>query len=241
MRPNLSFDVRRVLLKFCSLMKPLTLFSFGLLLIVGTAFPQWRSATAPLPQPKPHLTRAPVRPDLAAPALTGQLIGFVLTPVVAPLTGIVIETYFYEGQFVHKGQLLAKLWLRAQNELEYVSAPQDGIVTHADVHIRELWPAAKPLLSLANPTRLHVRLMPSHHASAPHVHTHDSLHIRLATGSAGAVSGKVVQLDSPDKAPTTLTLQLARPIAGAVVGSALVMTPATVPAPRFTNKLATRL
>lgn len=214
-------------------MKRVALSSIGVLLIVGTILPWRRPEVTPQLEAKLQPSSALVRHDLAASALAGELIGFELTPVRAAVTGILLETYFYEGQFVQKGQLLAKLWVRAHDELAYVSAPQSGVITHANAPIREVWPAAKPLLSLTNPTRLHVRLTRRALSAVGLVQLHDSLSLQLANGSAAAVPGQVVQLDTSAEGVRMLTLQLTRPLAGAVAGSAVVITRAAAPKERL--------
>ncbi|OUJ71740.1 efflux RND transporter periplasmic adaptor subunit [Hymenobacter crusticola] len=219
-------------------MKLLATLSFFLFLVVGTAFPLWLPVQEPLSTAK-ATSVIPSHQDLAGPVLAGELIGFVSTPVMAPVTGIVLETYFYEGQFVHKGQVLVKLWVRAANGQEYVSAPKDGVITHFYARIRELWPVAKPILTLADPTQLHVRLKPSSPASVSHFHAHDNLYVQLATSSSATVPGKVAQLDFPAKAPATLRVHLAKPLAGARPGSALFITSAAGPVLKVSKKIAT--
>jgi hypothetical protein len=218
-------------------MKRFAFFLVPLLLMVGAVFSGWQPDAAFQAKATSYHSPTNARQDLT-PAVNGQLLGFALTPVTTPVTGIVLETYFYEGQVVQQGQLLAKLWVRSTNDRAYVTAPQSGVITHAHVLIREVWPAAKPLLSLANPTRLHVRLTPS--ASVPPVRLHDRLFLQLASGSTVAVPGQVMQLDVPGMTHRALTVQLTRPLCGAVPGSALIIRRATALAPQIVTTLASK-
>jgi len=217
-------------------MKRVAFSAVGLFLVASTTFSWWHPR-ASQSEAKPHLTFT--HQQSRSSLQLGELTGFELTPIKAAVTGIVVETYFYEGQFVQKGQLLAKLWVRPQNEVAYVTAPQPGVVTDAHVAIREPWPADVPLLWLTNPTRPHVRLTPGASASATRVQLHDRLSLQLANDSAATALGQVVQLD-PSANPI-LTLQLAAPLAHAAVGSALLITPAAAPTTQLASTRETQL
>jgi hypothetical protein len=208
-------------------MKLLLLVLFCCFLVVGSAFPLWLPVKAPFPQAQLG-GATPNSTGSGATTYPVALIGFVSTPVAASVTGVIIELYFYEGQFVRKGQVLAKLWVRAANAPEYVSAPKEGIITHRYALIRTQWPAAKPLLTLADPTQVRVRLAPSLLA-ALHLRPNDSVYVRLAASPAVAVRGKVLHLGSAEDASLTATLQLAKPVVGATTGAALFITPIRVP------------
>jgi|GEM_PF-6207285 len=200
-------------------MKFFTLLVSVTFLAVGSAFPIW----LPLPQTDNHLHLAPAAPPAPTPAakaaLTTQLVGFVSTPLAPAAPSILAETYFYEGQYVRRGQVLAKLKVRGSGAVAYLNAPHDGVLSRALVSAGELLTPQTPLTTLTDQTRPRLRL-----AAVPTraLHPGDSVQVRLVTGSA-PVRGAVLRWDAPQGAAPELLLQLRKSVTGATVGSALAL------------------
>lgn len=197
-------------------MKFLVAFTLFTLLTLGTAFSQ------PRPQTTYFSGATPARPAArvalkAAPQTVSRLVGFVASPIVAAAPSVLVESYFYEGQYVRRGQVLAKLRVRSSNAIAYLNAPHDGVLARAQVQVGELLTAQTPLTTLTDQTRLLVRLNP---AAAQQLHPGDSVQVALANTLGAPVRGKVMGWNGTTAKPE-LQLQLRKSVAGAAVGTAL--------------------
>ncbi|GAA3956006.1 HlyD family secretion protein [Hymenobacter algoricola] len=187
---------------------------------VGSVLPVWLPLPLParFPAAQPALLVRHVSPA-AAPAAS-QLVGFVSSSVAASAPSLLREVYFYEGQYVRRGQVLAKLRVRATKASAYLTAAHDGVLSRARVAVGEVLTPQVPLATLTDQTRLLVRLHP---AAARHLHAGDSVQISLVSTPAAAVRGKITAWQDAASPTPLLTLQLHRSLAGAAIGVSLLV------------------
>ena len=197
----------------------------------GSLLPVW----LPLPPLTPTHSPLPVLPVAAVNARSAEAVshleGFVTSPVAVAAPSVLTDVYFYEGQYVRRGQVLAKLKVRPTNAVAYLNATHDGVLARAGAAVGDLLLPGTPLTTLTDQTRLLVRLHP---VAARHLHPGDSVHISLANSGGPAVRGKITGWTAAGKAAPLLTLQLRRSLAGAAVGVPLTVAtaqPAGLPAP----------
>ncbi|PJJ59243.1 HlyD family efflux transporter periplasmic adaptor subunit [Hymenobacter chitinivorans] len=153
----------------------------------------------------------------AAPQTVSRLVSFVASPIVATAPSVLVESYFYEGQYVRRGQVLAKLRVRSSNAITYLNAPHDGVLARAQAQVGEVLTPQTPLTTLTDQTRPLVRLHP---AAAQQLHPGDSVQVTLANTLGAPVRGKVTGWGGTTAKPE-LQLQLRKSVAGAAVGTAL--------------------
>jgi hypothetical protein len=202
-------------------MKFLVSFAVLTVVVVGSAFPVW----LPLPQHEPlqavqtrlSLTQSDSKTVPPAAAVS-RLVGFVSSPVAAMVPSILVENYFYEGQYVRRGQVLAKLRVRSTGATAYLNAPHDGVLSRAQAQVGELLTPQTPLTTLTDQTRLLVRLYPAPKG----LHPGDSVQVSIAHTSGAAVRGKITEWSAANTGPK-VKLQLRKSVAGAAVGSPLTV------------------
>ncbi|UOQ74677.1 HlyD family secretion protein [Hymenobacter cellulosilyticus] len=168
-------------------------------------------AKAPAAQP---MTKLRVK---ATPQTASRLVSFVASPIAVVAPSTLVESYFYEGQYVRRGQVLAKLRVRSSNAIAYLNAPHDGVLARAQAQVGEMLTPQTPLTTLTDQTRLLVRLHP---AAAQRLHPGDSVQVALANTLGAAVRGKVTGWSGTTAKPE-LQLQLRKSVIGAAVGTAL--------------------
>ncbi|RYU82107.1 HlyD family efflux transporter periplasmic adaptor subunit [Hymenobacter persicinus] len=188
---------------------------------VGSALPIW----LPLPQQPSTpvvptaLTLTPVSTNPAAPEAS-QLVRFVTSPVAVPTPSILTDLYFYEGQYVRRGQVLAKLKVRATKAVAYLNAAHDGVLSRPQLSVGELLTPDAPLTTLTDQTRLLVRLHP---AVASRLHPGDSVQVSLASAPGAPVRGKITSWTSAGPAAPLVAVQLRKSVAGASAGASLLL------------------
>ncbi|MCB2377774.1 HlyD family efflux transporter periplasmic adaptor subunit [Hymenobacter sp. BT635] len=202
------------------------------LLLLAATIVSFAASIGPRPRPQqlrstpPALAIAPVAPK-PNPQAVSRLVGFTTTTITASAPSTLVELYFYEGQYVRRGQVLAKLRVRSSNAVAYLNAPHDGVLARAQAPVGEVLTPQVPLTVLTDQTRLLVRL----HPASLSLHPGDSVQVAIAHANGASVRGKITEWHEAGATPT-ITLHVRKSVAGAVVGAPLLVA-ATPAGPRL--------
>ncbi len=154
----------------------------------------------------------PSSPIAPADPTTVRVLGLVGTggmdPVPAHVTGRVRQLFFTGGEYVHRGQLLAKLYSRS-----YVLAPHDGFLGPALVSEGQRLAPATPVTTISRRRHLVVALTLPGRAWG-RVGAGDSVRVWVASRPDRVVSGVVAALppSAPGRAfPVEINLALRAP------------------------------